>query len=449
MATIGFCVLPMSGPMNGSLPLAKRLRSRGHHVVFFGMPDCEAFVAPFGFEFLPIYADWFPKNHLELFRSGGKGPLTALLQHRRFIMHYRDYFKYLIRGGETSFLATMDQLNPDLVIIDGSIRPTWSLLAYRAGLPAMYLHTTMPPKQDPMRPPIFSTLQPGDPQIAKAWRKYYRQRFFLLKVQSAFGVGFDWIRYTRKLAARYGYPLEKLNDRAMFSVFLDFPEIILYPRDFEMPGPVADDVYHVAAPADEDRSEQAFPFECLDPNKPLIYASLGSIHANATFARTIRECAVKRPDLQWVLTTGKHLNIDQLAPIPANLTAVPFAPQLALLQRAAVMITHGGANSIRECIQHEVPMVVFPLTFDQPGTAARVVYHGLGLMGRIKGLQAESLLPSIDRVLDDPSFRAKLAAMNEAFRKSRESEAAVKVIEDRLASIMEMRNSGEVEVPVG
>src|SRR5690606_27887204 len=59
---------------------------------------------------------------------------------------------------------------------------------------------------------------------------------------------------------------------------------------------------------------------------------------------------------------------------------VGWAPQQAVLQRAAAMISVGGMGTVKECLWHAVPLVLAPHfnPYDAQGNAARVRYHGLG-----------------------------------------------------------------------
>ncbi|EON78697.1 hypothetical protein ADIS_0871 [Lunatimonas lonarensis] len=64
-----------------------------------------------------------------------------------------------------------------------------------------------------------------------------------------------------------------------------------------------------------------------------------------------------------------------------NLIFVRKLPQLELVRMSDLLITHGGGGSVYEALGLGVPMLVIPPgeIFDQPGNAARVVYHQLGL----------------------------------------------------------------------
>ena len=94
----------------------------------------------------------------------------------------------------------------------------------------------------------------------------------------------------------------------------------------------------------------------------------------------VKELARRHSDLQFVVATGRHSHpelLRDIAELP-NLTVRQRIPQRSLLQRASVMITHGGCGSIKEAIYAGVPMIVLPMLYDQPFNAMRVRHQGLG-----------------------------------------------------------------------
>ena len=78
----------------------------------------------------------------------------------------------------------------------------------------------------------------------------------------------------------------------------------------------------------------------------------------------------------FVVASSKEQNLDAVAG-PQVLT-LPYLPQLDLLPHAALLICHGGANSVMEGLAHGVPVCVVPLAYDQPVIGAAVVRAGLG-----------------------------------------------------------------------
>ena len=81
-------------------------------------------------------------------------------------------------------------------------------------------------------------------------------------------------------------------------------------------------------------------------------------------------------DAQLVLSLGT--GSENLAPPSGNPIVVRYAPQLELLRRSALTITHGGLNTVLESLSIGVPLVVIPVTNDQPGVGARVEWTGTG-----------------------------------------------------------------------
>ncbi len=69
-----------------------------------------------------------------------------------------------------------------------------------------------------------------------------------------------------------------------------------------------------------------------------------------------------------------------------NVYLFPSVPQLDLLKQCDLMIHHAGMNTIKECIQFQVPMLIYTPkkdSADRLGNAARVQYHRLGIVGNI------------------------------------------------------------------
>jgi MGT family glycosyltransferase len=86
---------------------------------------------------------------------------------------------------------------------------------------------------------------------------------------------------------------------------------------------------------------------------------------------------------------------------------VPFAPQLALLERAALTITHAGLNTVLESLARGVPMVAIPITNDQPGVARRLEWLGLAEVVLPRQMTVERVRQAVERVLGDPVFRER------------------------------------------
>jgi len=68
--------------------------------------------------------------------------------------------------------------------------------------------------------------------------------------------------------------------------------------------------------------------------------------------------------IQVVLSVGKNINPENLGPVSSNTIVVRSAPQIELLKRAALCITHAGLNTTLESLARGVPMVAIPIGYD-------------------------------------------------------------------------------------
>jgi zeaxanthin glucosyltransferase len=104
-----------------------------------------------------------------------------------------------------------------------------------------------------------------------------------------------------------------------------------------------------------------------------------------------------------------------------------------VLQRASLMISHGGVTGVKESALMGVPMLLIPIFYDQFGNAARVVYHGLGARLRLKEVSALELGRLIDRVLGDPTYSSRAKLMSEKLLRLEHQSPGVAIIENILS----------------
>src|SRR5882724_5109807 len=134
-------------------------------------------------------------------------------------------------------------------------------------------------------------------------------------------------------------------------------------------------------------------------------------------------------DVQVVLSVGKNISPENLGHIPSNTIVVRSAPQIELLKRAALCITHAGLNTVLESLAHGVPMVAIPIGYDQPGTAARIKHHGTGEFIELEQLTTHRLRGLIEKVLHDPSYRERARYFQKVISKTRGLDVAADIIE--------------------
>ena len=155
------------------------------------------------------------------------------------------------------------------------------------------------------------------------------------------------------------------------------------------------------------REEINFPWSLLDSSRPLVFVSMGTLQNGIEWVfRAVAQACAEFP-VQTVISLGGGLSPEVFRDLPGDPIVVRYAPQLALLSRAALTIFHGGLNTALESLAHGVPMIAVPITFDQPGVGARLVRTGAGRMIPIRDLTAERLRVEMAEVLTNgTTYRA-------------------------------------------
>jgi len=226
---------------------------------------------------------------------------------------------------------------------------------------------------------------------------------------------------THSLADACGYPRDLLVWNDLFAARILAPELVLYPQCFDLPGGDRPGRTYASPSIDFQREEPSFPWRQLSDDLPLALCAMGTVaylpreQMRAFLQAVIYAAAWIRPAHQFVIATGNLNPVDFHSPAP-NVMLVKDAPQLALLARASLMITHGGPNSVKECAWFGVPVVVFPLGFDQPATAARVRFHGLGVVGSVRKATPENIQTLVEAVTRIRYYRAQAAWMRDRLR---------------------------------
>ena len=162
---------------------------------------------------------------------------------------------------------------------------------------------------------------------------------------------------------------------------------------------------------------------------------MGTIHTNFNYFQRVIKAVSDKPDYDLVLAVGHNSSLDDFEPTPDNVYLFQRVPQLDLLKRADVVLTHGGIGTINECILLGVPMVVYSDGYyDRNGCAARVAYHGLGLRGDYYRDTEVEISRNIEQVLRNPQYKAKVERMQEIYVAYHHSDKVVELIHDMLES---------------
>lgn len=196
--------------------------------------------------------------------------------------------------------------------------------------------------------------------------------------------------------------------------------IVSIPRAFQIDGEAFDEQrYSFVGSAIAPRKEEIdFPFELLE-NQPVLYISHGTVFNDRPDFFNLCFAAFAQTPWKVVLSIGNNVDRTRLDAIPANFIVRAYVPQLEILKRASVCVTHGSMTTIIEAFAEAVPLVVIPqATSDVTINARRVEQLGLGVMLDEKALTAQQLRAAVSRVNGDPAFYTRTVQMQHEIQKA-------------------------------
>ena len=148
--------------------------------------------------------------------------------------------------------------------------------------------------------------------------------------------------------------------------------------------------------------------------KPIIYVSMGTVFNNENshlFTVLVEACKYYANDYAVIVSTGDEKTYEKYKNNNLNsdgkILLVPHTPQVEILKRAHLFITHAGMNSVSEAVNYGVPIICLPLSGDQPFVAWRVADE-LGMGIRLQpdsNLTIEKVKNTINEILKNPVYR--------------------------------------------
>jgi UDP:flavonoid glycosyltransferase YjiC (YdhE family) len=141
--------------------------------------------------------------------------------------------------------------------------------------------------------------------------------------------------------------------------------------------------------------------------RALVYVSLGSLgSADVPLMERLIELLGRTPHRYIVSKGPQHLQYQ----LTGDMTGEEFLPQPSILPHVDAVITHGGNNTVTECMWFGKPMIVLPIFWDQHDNAQRLDETGYGLRLPTYSLETEHLAAALDTVLTDQALRSRCAA---------------------------------------
>jgi MGT family glycosyltransferase len=403
---------PVSGHIHPFGALGRELIRRGHRVSLIQMPDLAERARAEGLGFIGIgYTDHPPGSLAESLAQLAR--LEGFAALRFTIRAVRRTTEMICRDAPGCIRSS----GIDALLVDQT-EPAGGTVAEHLGLPFVTICNALALNREAGVPPPFTGWDYRDNQFMRARNRagYAASDRVMAPVTNVLRT------YRRNWGLRaHSSPDDSFSKLAQISQLppaFDFPRRKL-PKCFEYVGPLRD-------PARE--AEVSFPWERLD-GRPLVYASLGTLqNRKIEVFRCFAEACEGMP-VQLLITHGGGLDGRAVASLPGNPLVVSYAPQMAVLAKARLTLTHAGLNTVLDSLANGVPVIAVPITYEQPAIASRIRWSGTGRVLPLPKLRVGKLREAIQTALSDSSYTAKAQAVKSSIQRAGGCVRAADIIE--------------------
>ena len=367
-----FSLLPARGSLEPLLPVAAALREAGHEVAFASSSSFAPVVQERGFRSFPVGLDWLVSDpgYIQLLCEAAGGLVFPDLQGpARFQWVVSRLF---IGGAARAALPDLTDLvrkwGPDLLVCE-SLEFAGGVAAERAARP----HVSVAAASD-------SALDVRDDPVI--WHQYAEA---LQALRRDAGLHPD-------PGGTMLYPFLHLcfTPPSFDGPDAPFPQTAAFHRSNADIGGLPDDVSDTAGAL------------------PDVLVSLGTVfHRTPMLLETIL-AGLRQEPVRVHAAVGFDRDPASFGPQPPSVELAPWLPLQTLLRSAALLVTHGGFNSVKEAISAGVPMVVVPIAGDQHYSAQRCAALGIAEVVSPAERTSRRVQDAVRTVLHDPGYRTRV-----------------------------------------
>lgn len=157
------------------------------------------------------------------------------------------------------------------------------------------------------------------------------------------------------------------------------------------------------------------PLKPIPYGLDVVYASFGSqIFYYPQIFKKI-QAAMRELKVHLILSVGELA--DELGwQDSENVQFYKYAPQMEILKRASLFITHGGANSVMEGLHAGVPLLISPMCNDQFHQAIFVERSGVGQVLDLRTASVADVLRKVRGILRDDQVKESVNKVSQTYQ---------------------------------
>lgn len=409
------------GITNASLKLVAKLETEGYKITYLCPIDVKEKIEKNDIDYIQLPEINFDFSFLE-----PKG----FLYH---ITHLKKQYSESIRQLNFEvYEKTLSDLKPDLVLIDEELHEL-IFSSIKLNIPVKLISQFFCSRMRYNLPPLRSSIVPKKGFKGSTLGILYAWLFLKLKIFGRAYLNKATLKNSRrsilkKYARNIGISRNSLISRNFPSVFIhrDLPILSMTLPELEFPHTKPKNLSYMGPMVLDSNSKGLKISEKLKTiiesktnlKKKLIYCSITTMveTGDTSFVEKVIEAVKSERNWELIISLGGKLDSNTFNNLPNNVHVFKWVPQLYLLSKIDCSINHGGIHTINECISNKVPMLIYSgKKYDQNGNAARIAYHGLGLMGD-KDLDSSEIINSKIRNILKNNFHIKLKSIHAIYK---------------------------------
>lgn len=382
-----FVNLPYSGHINPTIPLAKLLVEAGHDVDYVLDSSFKDTIEETGATLIP-YEYYDPEwselhKYMKAFKAAYKTAITIGSENDYDCLIFEAYF---IFGYNLSRELSIPAIR------------LFSTFAFNNSLLSEVKETGGP---------HFSFMQSKNP-LYSLFVKYYENKKDMMVTNDFF--------------SEMAEGVQDLN-------------IVYTSREFQPQSEAfSEDVYSFVGPSIEDNYSDDMPSVPFDKlSSKVIYVALGSLMPR--FARKIYQNCIdsfNNEKVSLIMSIGDELDESDFDHVTDSVYLYSKVPQIDVLKRSDIFITHGGMNSVNEGLFLGVPMLVHPIVNDEPLIARQLKKLNVAEELDLRKADPSEIRDTVFNLMKNESVAAACAEMKEIMQSLGSNEKARELIFDYL-----------------
>src|SRR5215207_2869116 len=364
MMRVLFTTLPGSGHRHPLIPFADSLRAAGHEVAFATTPATCSAIAAHGFRCFPVGTN----ETAEETRERGAKLVALGMEGATWI--FPTFFAGVWAAQRLPDLLAVCQEWQPAVLVREEIEFAGCIAAEKCGLPHASVQIT-------------------------AWRPWIR----------------SWIVE----------PLNRLRESVELPPDPDLAMLFRYllivpgpPSYFDPAFPLPATAWTVRHVAFDRSGEEQLPAWVHDlPDRPVVYATMGTVFNQVPGILESMLTGLRDEPITLIMTTGRNQDPAAFGPQPPNVHLERYVPQSLLFPHCDLVVTHGGSRTVLTALDHGLPMVIVPVSADQPDNARRCEQLGVATVVSPDDRTPEAFQGAVRALLANPSYWQNAARLRE------------------------------------